>query len=86
LNLYILSEIQAEGNRFGPPERAGFPHLPYTCTLRYYVPYRYTFGGIGCPRGENSLRCEFGGYRGRCECELVVGMNCVNLVEVVNVS
>jgi len=39
MNLYIVSEIPADGDRFGLPEPAGFPHWAYRGTLRYYVPY-----------------------------------------------
>jgi len=50
------------------------------------VPYRWTFGCIGYRRGDDSLRCEFGGYCGRFDYELVLGMNCVDFLEIVNVS
>jgi len=42
--------------------------------------------GIFVVAGENSLKCELGGYRGRCECELVLVMNCVDFRKVVKMS
>ena len=86
MNLYILSEIQAEGDSFGLPELAGFPHLVYRRTIRYYVPYLESSGCIDSCQREYGLRCELGGYSGPCECVLVLGINCVDFVEVVNVS